>query len=85
MARPSAQPGMECAMPEPEMIQVQSSNVEAIGYDAGHSELYVRFTSGDTYVYLNVDRSLYDDLLSAPSVGRYLNINVKSSHGYRRL
>ena len=72
-------------MPEPEMIQVQSSNVEAVGYDAHRSELHVRFASGDMYVYLNVDPSLYEGLLSAASVGRYLNINVKSSHEYRRL
>lgn len=67
------------------MTQVQSSNVEAIGYDADQSELYVRFASGDTYIYLTVDPSLYEGLLSAASVGRYLNDNVKSSHEYHRL
>ena len=67
------------------MIQVRSSNVEAVGYDANEEELYVRFSGGDTYVYLNVDQTLYEALCTAPSVGRYLNRHVKPRHQYRRL
>ena len=70
---------------EPEMTSVVSSNVDAVGYDADRSELYVRFGSGETYVYSNVAPSLYEGLLSAASVGRYLNTRVKPRHRYRRL
>lgn len=76
---------MESRMPEPDMTQVRSSNVESVGYDANRRELYVRFATGDTYVYLNVEHSLYEGLLSAASAGRYLNLNVKSRHAYRKL
>ena len=39
----------------PEMHYVDSSNVEAIGYDPATQELHVRFLkSGETYVYYNV-------------------------------
>lgn len=69
----------------PDLTRVQSSNVEAVGYDRGDRALYVQFNSGDTYVYVNVEPSLYESLLSAPSVGRFLNTNIKARHGYRRL
>jgi hypothetical protein len=40
----------------PEMIFVDSSNVEAIGYDTQSQELHVRFLkSGETYVYYAVE------------------------------
>ena len=59
--------------------------MEAVGYDAEQRELYVRFAGGDMYVYLNVAQSVYEDLLSAASVGRYLNRHVKARHRYRRV
>ena len=72
-------------MPEPEMQMVSSTNVEAVGYDAATRELYVRFTSGDTYAYSNVEQQTYDALLTAPSVGSYLNREVKTFHEYRKV
>ena len=42
-------------MPEPQMEMVSSSNVESIGYDESERELWVRFLSGSTYVYIGVD------------------------------
>ena len=35
----------------PEMIYVDSSNIEAIGYDDDAQELHVRFLSGTSYIY----------------------------------
>lgn len=72
-------------VPKPAMIPVRSSNIDAVGYDPVSSELYVRFTSGTTYIYLGVGQALYEGLLSAPSAGRFLNRNVKRSHSFRRL
>jgi len=40
----------------PEMHFVDSSNVEAIGYDPDAQELHVRFVrSGETYIYYSVE------------------------------
>ena len=62
----------------PEMEFVDSSNVEAIGYDSGSQELHVRFLkSGETYVYYNVDEWVFQEFLSADSKGKYLNANIK--------
>lgn len=39
-----------------------SSQIETINYDAGAKSLQIRFKGGATYVYVDVDRALYDDL-----------------------
>ena len=70
----------------PNMNYVDSSNIEAIGYDAGSQELHVRFLkSGETYVYYNVEEWLFQEILQADSKGVYFNSNVKSHYSYSKL
>ena len=70
----------------PEMIFVDSSNIEAIGYDAATLELHVRFvTSGETYVYHAVEEWRFHELMQAESKGAYLNANIKSNYQYSKL
>lgn len=61
----------------PDMQMVDSSNVEAVGYDDATRELHVRFTTGRTYVYLDVDEFHFQELLAADSKGSYLNREIK--------
>lgn len=74
-------------MPRPDLIPVESTAVEAVGYDATERELYVRFkgTSDGTYVYAEVSPQEYDDLLEADSIGGYVNREIKPRHPYRPL
>lgn len=65
------------------MEYVDSSNIEAIGYDAEGRELWVRFTSGGTYVYSDVPPATYNDIMHADSKGSYLNREVKPNYSYR--
>jgi hypothetical protein len=70
----------------PEMIFVDSSNVEAIGYDAATQELYVRFVrSGETYVYQQVEEWVFEDFKRADSKGTFLNTNVKPHYQFSKL
>jgi hypothetical protein len=70
----------------PEMIFVDSKNVEAIGYDPDSMELHVRFLkSGATYVYYTVEEWRYQELMQADSKGQYLNINIKPHYQYAKL
>lgn len=70
----------------PEMHYVDSSNVEAIGYESDTQTLYVRFlNSGDTYVYYNVAQWVFSEFMQADSKGRYLNTNIKGRHDYDKL
>lgn len=68
----------------PEMIYVDSSNVEAIGYDGDTQELHVQFVSGGTYVYHDVPRNVFDDLMSAASKGSFLNREIKNVYRFTK-
>lgn len=68
----------------PEMTFVDSSNIEAIGYDDEKNELHVQFLSGGYYVYYDVPKEIFDDLLTAPSKGSYLNREVKGVYRYAK-
>ncbi len=61
---------------------VQSSNIISIGHDG--TNLYVNYKSG-TYVYENVDKSVYESLLSSDSKGRFMNENIKGKYTYTRV
>lgn len=62
----------------PEMMFVDSSNVEAIGYDIDTQELHVRFLkSGQTYVYYGVEEWVFQELTQADSKGSYINARIK--------
>ena len=68
-----------------DMLFVDSSNIEAIGYDSEAQELHVRFLkSGDTYVYSDVNPAVFDELMQAESKGSYLNRRIKGNYQYRK-
>jgi hypothetical protein len=70
----------------PEMHFVDSSNIEAIGFDPDTQELHVRFLkSGETYVYYGVDEWVFQEFMQADSKGVYLNTNVKEKYPFGKL
>lgn len=66
-------------------IPVQSSNIALVGYDSDTQTLYVRFLNGSEYSYADVPQDEYDSLVSAASVGSYLNDNIKGVYPHARL
>jgi hypothetical protein len=68
----------------PEMIYVDSSNIEAVGYDDDSQDLHVQFLSGGSYVYHAVPRYVYDGLMSASSKGSYLNREIKPVYQFTK-
>ncbi len=70
----------------PEMIFVDSSNIEAIGYEAGTRELHVRFSkSGETYAYYEVEEWVFQEFMRADSKGTFLNLNIKLKYNFGKL
>ena len=70
----------------PEMIYVDSTNIEAIGYDPATRELHVRFLkSGETFVYYDVEDWEFEEFKGADSKGIFLNTNIKGRHNYAKL
>lgn len=68
-----------------QMNPVNSSNVQAIGYDADKKKLRVAFHNGSVYDYHDVPQEAYDASLTAESVGKYLNTHIKPKYGYEKV
>lgn len=69
-----------------EMQYVDSSNIEAIGYDTNTQQLHVRFLkSGATYVYYDVEEWRFEEFRQTGSKGGYLNQHIKGVYDYSRL
>jgi hypothetical protein len=67
-----------------EKIYVDSSNIEAIGYDPDTQDLHVWFLSAGYYVYSGVPQETFDALLYAPSKGSFLNREIKPNYQYAK-
>ena len=61
---------------------VNSSNVTSVGYDPTTMTLEVEFTKSSVYQYFEVPEVEYQNLISAESVGRYLNQNIKNNYRF---
>lgn len=69
-----------------DMVFVQSSNIDAIGYDPDLAELHVRFKqSQDTYVYQNVPPDVHERMMLSTSKGQFLAREVKDVYSFYRL
>lgn len=68
-----------------QMTQVQSSNVDSVGYDATSQELQINFLNGSSYLYLNVPQHEYDNLLQAPSIGSHFNRYIRNQYPHQRI
>jgi len=70
----------------PDMTPVSSSMIESVGYDADNRELHVQFVStGEIYVYYNVEEWVYTEMISAGSVGSYFHANIKDAYEFGKL
>ncbi len=67
------------------MNQVNSSTIEAIGYDEASGKLRVKFKSGALYEYLNVPHYVYQAVMEADSIGKALNSEVKGIYDYFKI
>ncbi len=68
-----------------EMTNVDSRNVESVGYDENSSTLQVEFKNGGMYQYFDVPEDVFIGLRDADSVGRYLNANIKGTYRYSKV
>ena len=70
------------------MQPVSSSNILEIGYSSGPDgkpgNLYVRFRSGETYVYGDVPAAEFEAFLKADSPGRYHAGRIKGVYGHHK-
>jgi hypothetical protein len=67
-----------------ERQSVSSSNLVSVGYDVESYTLEVEFNSG-IYQYYNVPEHIYEDLMSAASLGSYLHHYIKNNFDCARV
>jgi hypothetical protein len=68
-----------------ELITVDSSSVRGVGYDENRKILYLQYIDGEMYQYFKVPKSDFIDLLSAKSIGRFVNKRIKPYYNYKKL
>lgn len=68
-----------------ELTPVKSSTVAKVGWNPETSELLVEFSSGAQYRYLAVEKGVYESLLAAESVGKFLNANIKEQYEFQKI
>ncbi|QPQ54876.1 KTSC domain-containing protein [Allosphingosinicella flava] len=64
------------------MPRVQSSSVERVDYTPESRTLDIWYTDAGRYSYSNVPESVYRALLAAPSIGRFVNAQVKDRYAF---
>ena len=64
---------------------VDSEMLQYVGYDAKQKILEVVFNSGERYQYFDVPASVYDELMSAESIGQYMHRHIIGHYDYQRV
>lgn len=68
----------------PDMQYVNSSNIDQVGYEEDQRELHVVFKSGSHYVYYDVPAETFQQLVDAPSLGSFLNRELKNVYQFSK-
>jgi len=68
-----------------ERTPVDSSLIESVAYDAERMILDLWFTTGTHYRYFDVEPEVVEELMRAPSKGRYFNDEIRDAYIYRQV
>ena len=66
------------------MPAVVSSAIRSVDYDAESETLFVRFTSGKRYAYLDVPAAVYEAFLAAESKGGFFADEIRGAYEFHR-
>jgi hypothetical protein len=61
---------------------VNSSSIKAVGYDGSTRALELEYVNGSVYQYFDVPQPTYAGLLAAPSIGSYVNTEIKPYYDF---
>jgi hypothetical protein len=68
-----------------ELQFVESSMIQAYGYDESRETLMIIFNSGKAYEYSEVPKAVYEELRASDSKGSYMRDCVIDCYPYRLL
>jgi len=66
----------------PEMNAVESSNINALGYDGNNA--FVEFKDGTHWMYTDVPASTYTDWMKSESVGKFFHASIRGKYNSAR-
>lgn len=66
-------------------IPVVSSNLRSVGYDPQTQTLEIEFRQNTVYQYYKVPETVFQELMNAPSHGKYFSKWIKKTYSYRRI
>ena len=56
---------------------VESTSVRSVGYSMSSRTLEIEYVNGSVYQYFDVPQPTYAGLLAAPSIGNFVNTQIK--------
>lgn len=66
------------------MHPLDSSNLEAVGYDPETNTLVIEFKRSGVYNYHDVPSQIFEEILAADSPGTYHNLYIKNVYGFSK-
>lgn len=64
---------------------VSSSNLKSVGYEEETQILEIEFNNGGVYRYFEVPKTVYFELMSASSHGKYFNQYIKNCYHWSQV
>ena len=68
-----------------EIIQVESSNIDSIGYDEKSSTLLIGYKNGRSYHYYDVSAEIYEEFKNAVSKGKFFWAKINKKYNYKEI
>jgi hypothetical protein len=68
-----------------QLTPVESSNLKGVHYDPNTQALTVQFHTGGMYRYEQVPVSIYDDLMKAPSKGKFFIQKIRTTYQFSKI
>ena len=56
---------------------MESTSVRSVGYSMSSRTLEIEYVNGSVYQYFDVPQPTYAGLLAAPSIGNFVNTQIK--------
>jgi hypothetical protein len=66
-------------------MDVESTAISEIDYDAERSKLCVRFVSGERYVYVGVPGEVHRSFVDAETKGGFFQSEIRDKYPYNKL
>ncbi len=66
-------------------MDVDSTAIDQIDYDAERTKLLVRFVSGEAYIYVGVPGEVHRSFVEAESKGRFFQLQIRDRYPFNRL